>query len=192
MTNPDANDDFDFDSDAPAPVGHTARGRVVNKSELSLITGLAIVTIDRMVAEGAPIISRGGSRKLGWQINSADFVQWYVRHKIAEATGDPDEASFDAAKRRDKEAQARLRELAIAQKEGELVPIADVEAWAANKFGVIRSRFLSVESQVPGIDPDQRDALKSAISDALADVSSYRDDNTDDFDDDGEANADSA
>lgn len=175
-------DPFEFEPDE-APV-KTARGEVVTKSRLSQITGIAVVTIDRMIAEGAPIISRGGSRKQGWQINTADFIQWYIRHKVAEATGDPDEGGFDLAKRRDKEAQARLRELEIAKREGELVPAADVEAWASNKFGVVRSRFLAVETQVPALTDDQREALKIAIGDAFADVSGFSADRAEDFDDD--------
>ncbi|MFL9499218.1 hypothetical protein ACJMQP_04090 [Rhodopseudomonas palustris] len=173
-----------FEPDEPARV--VTRGRIVTKSELSLITGLAVVTIDRMIAEGAPIVAKGGSRKQGWQINTADFVGWYVRHKVAEATGDPDEGGFDVAKRRDKEAQARLREIEIAKREGELVPISDVEAWAAEKFGVVRSRFLAAETQVPGLSDEQRDALKAAISDAFSDVSGFAADNGDGVDDDYE------
>jgi hypothetical protein len=55
--------------------------------------------------------------------------------------------------------------------ENELVPVADVEAWAAEKFGAVRSRFLAVESQVPGLNDYQREMLRTAITDALADLS---------------------
>jgi hypothetical protein len=51
-----------------------------------------------MFAEGAPIIAKG-TRKQGWQINTADFIGWYVRHRVAEVTDDPDAGSYDIAKR---------------------------------------------------------------------------------------------
>jgi hypothetical protein len=106
---------------------------------------------------------------------------------VEEQTDDPEAGNFDIAKTRDKEAQARLRELQIAEKEDELVPVADVELWAAQKYGVVRSRFLAVESQVPGLTDDQKDALRVAIADAFADVSGFSNENgVSDVDDDSE------
>jgi hypothetical protein len=37
-----------------------------------------------------------------------------------------------------------------------------------------RSRFLAVETQVPDLTDDQRDALRTALTDALADLSGYK------------------
>ena len=122
-----------------------------------------------------------GTRKQGWKINTADFFGWYVARKVAEVTDDPDAGSFDIAKTRDKEAQARLRELQIAEKEDSLIPVDEVVAYVGNMLGVVRSRFLAVESQVIGLTPEQKDALKEAIADAFADVSGdKREDWTDD------------
>jgi phage terminase Nu1 subunit (DNA packaging protein) len=182
-------DDFEFEPEAPAsddPQQRTARGMVLNKSKLAEFTGLSPMTVDRCIADGAPIIGKG-TRKQGWQINSAAFFGWYVRRKVEEQTDDPDAGNFDIAKTRDKEAQARLRELQIAEKEGELVPIADVEKWVAESYGVVRSRFLAVESQVPGLSDDQRDSLRTALADAFADVSGFSNENgVSDVDDDSE------
>jgi phage terminase Nu1 subunit (DNA packaging protein) len=166
-----AEDDFEFEPDE-APQTQTARGFVVNKSTLAKWSGLSPMTVDKLLADGGPIISKG-SRKQGWQINTADFFGWYVRRKVEEVTDDPESGSFDVAKRRDKESQTRLRDLQIAKLEGELVPIVDVERWAAEKYGVTRSRFLAVESQVPGLSDEQRDLLRAALVDALADLSGY-------------------
>lgn len=171
-----AEDDFEFEPTRDEPQVQTARGLVVNKSTLAKWSGLSPMTIDKLLADGGPIISKG-TRKQGWQINTADFFAWYVRRKVEEVTDDPESASFDVAKRRDKESQTRLRDLQIAKLEGELVPIADVERWVAENYGVVRSRFLAVESQVPGLTDDQLNLLRAAIDDAFADVSGFSNEN---------------
>src|SRR5437899_1261544 len=114
-----SDDDFEFEPEA------ATRGDVVNKSRLAHITGLSAMTIDKLFADGAPFVSKG-TRKQGWQINTADFFAWHWRRKVAEATDDPDAGSWTVAKLKDKESQTRLRDLQIAKLEGELVPIADV------------------------------------------------------------------
>ena len=103
-----AQDDFEFEPDSDEPQQRTTRGFVVNKSTLAKWSGLSPTTIDKLIADGAPIISKG-TRKQGWQINSAAFFEWYWRRKVAEITDDPESGSFDVAKRRDKESQTRLR-----------------------------------------------------------------------------------
>ncbi len=176
----------DGEPDGDEPQQRTARGFVVNKSTLAKWSGISPTTVDKLIADGAPIISKG-TRKQGWQINTADFFGWYWRRKVEELTDDPVSGNFELAKRRDKESQTRLRDLQIAKLEGELIPIVDVERWVGEKYGVTRSRFLAVESQVPGLDEDQRDALRTALTDALADLSGgYRADDPAPADEDDE------
>ncbi|MCK1668632.1 terminase small subunit [Bradyrhizobium sp. 153] len=188
----DTADEFEFEPDDAAPIAQPSRGMLVNKSELAKFCGLAPMTLDKLFADGAPFVSKG-SRKIGWKINTAEFFGWYVARKVHEATGDEDSGSFDIAKTRDKEAQARLRELQIAEKESTLIPVDEVVAYVGDMLGVVRSRFLAVESQVIGLTPEQKDAMKVAIADAFADVSGdKREDWTDDepsSDDDSEAEA---
>jgi phage terminase Nu1 subunit (DNA packaging protein) len=52
-----AKDDFEFEPDEPQK--RTARGFVVNKSTLAKWSGLSPMTIDKLLADGAPIISKG-------------------------------------------------------------------------------------------------------------------------------------
>ena len=160
-----AKDDIEIDDWLDG--GEPKRGRVVNKTELKRITGLADVSVDNAVRDGAPIESRGNKRE-GHRYNTAAFFDWYWRHKVEMNT---DASGFDAAKLRDKEAQTRLRELQIAQKEGSLIPVEAVIEYNRRKYGVVRQRFLAVESQIVGLTPDQREQLQAALADAFADVS---------------------
>jgi phage terminase Nu1 subunit (DNA packaging protein) len=146
-----------------------AKGEVVTKTRLGVITGLAQATIDRAIAEGAPILGKG-TRKEGWRINTASFFDWYWRRKVLEATGDPDAGNFEAAKRRDKAAQARMREIQIAKEERQLCETADVIAWVSRMVGTFRSQALALVSQVPDLTPKQREELRRAVHDMLSDL----------------------
>ncbi len=168
-----ASDDFEFEPDGDEPQQRTARGFVVNKSTLAKWSGLSPMTIDKLLADGAPIISKG-TRKQGWQINTAAFFDWHWRRKVDEVTDDPEAGSFEVAKRLDKESATRLRNLQIAKLEGELIPIADVESWVAQSYGVVRSRLLAIDTQMPDMTDDQRETLRTALADALADITGFK------------------
>lgn len=162
-------DDFEFEPDEPR---QQTRGYVVNKSTLAKWTGLSPMTVDKLLADGGPIISKG-TRKQAWQINTADFFDFHWRRKVAEVTDDPEAGSFARAKRLNQESQTRLRDLQIAKLQGELVPVADVEQWAERSYGVVRSRLADVHTAIPDLTEEQREALREALSDALGDISSY-------------------
>jgi phage terminase Nu1 subunit (DNA packaging protein) len=141
-----SDDDTEFEPDEPRQ--QASRGYVVNKSTLAKTTGLSPTTIDKLLADGCPVISKG-TRKQGWQINTADFFDWHWRRKVAEVTDDPDAGSFTIAKLRDKESQTRLRDLQIAKLEGELVPVVDVERWAGEQYRAVRSRLMAMHTMIP-------------------------------------------
>jgi hypothetical protein len=164
-----SEDDFEFEPEQPR---QQTRGFVVNKSTLSKWSGLSPMTVDKLLADGGPTISKG-TRKQGWQINTADFFDWHWRRKVAEVTDDPDAGSFTIAKLRDKESQTRLRDLQIAKLEGELIPVTDVEQWAGQRYGAVRSRLMEVPTVIADLSDAQREALRDALIDALADVSGY-------------------
>jgi hypothetical protein len=58
-----SEDDFEFEPEEPR---QQTRGFVVNKSALAKWTGLSPMTVDKLLADGGPIISKG-TRKQGWQ-----------------------------------------------------------------------------------------------------------------------------
>lgn len=169
-------DGGDVESDAESTgFRMTARGVVLNKSRLSELLGLAAVTIDRAVADGAPILGKG-SRKSGWRINSADFFDWWWRRKVIDATGDPETASFDAARRREKTAQAKLRELEYERRAGRTVTIDQVCQVYDEELGVLRGRLLAIPTSVSQAvlaaksAADVEHILREEIADALADI----------------------
>ncbi len=147
----------DDDSD----VTTTAAGIVVTKSRLSTITGLAPVTIDKAFKEGAPVISKG-SKRLGWQINTADFFGWYVRAKVA----DGDEVtSFDSAKAAKTVAEARIKEMQLARLEGRTVSLDAAVLEFRAELATLRSQILAIPGRLAQTLAPETDA--SAITEII-------------------------
>jgi phage terminase Nu1 subunit (DNA packaging protein) len=87
------------ESEAPAG-GEPTRGEIFTKNRLAKVIGIAAVTIDKWIREGCPVIARG-SRKVAWQLNSADVINWARKRDVLQlAIGDEEAASFDTARRR--------------------------------------------------------------------------------------------
>ncbi len=147
-----------------------ARGEMLTKTRLGVLTGMSNPTISKLVAEGAPVVI-GATKREGWRINSVKFFRWWRRYLQQQMLTDPDASGLEIAQLRDKEAQTRLRELQIAQREGSLIPVDTVVAFVGKKFGDARSRMLAVRSQVVGLTDEQKEQLDAAIRDAMEDVS---------------------
>jgi hypothetical protein len=69
-----------------------------------------------------------------------------------------------------------------------LIPVDDVVKWVDEKYSVVRSRLLAMESQMPGRTDDQRDTLRALLRDALSEITGYRVETSaaDEADEDGE------
>ena len=148
-----------------------ARGEVLTKTRLASLIGASPQTIAKYVADGAPVENIGASRREGWRINSVAFFRWWKRYLQQAMLLDEDATGLEIAQLRDKEAQTRLRELQIAEREGSLVPVSVVLSFIGKKFGDARSRMLAVRSQVTGLNDDQKEQLDAAIRDAMMESS---------------------
>lgn len=155
--------------DAGDEMDTSGKGVVVSKSRLSAVLGPSIKSIDRWIREGAPVISRGTTRQ-GWRINTAAFFEWVRAYDVKMATGDDDHLSFEKAKAREKEAQARLKEDELQVRRGKLVSLDDVVAGYRDEVETLKARLLLIPLQATS-DPDVQQAVRAEIIDALADLS---------------------
>jgi hypothetical protein len=80
------------DDDAPAQ-----RGEILNKQTFAKVFGLTIYAVEELLKRGLPV-HRHGSRKLGWEINSADALAFIIRDKLVTNESDPDAVAFREAK----------------------------------------------------------------------------------------------
>src|SRR5882672_917968 len=119
-------------------------GKIVNRNEMSGILGCSPGTLDRHVAAGCPIIQRG-TTKTGHKFNSADVIRWVKARKSSAAVGQSDEG-----RRRYLLAVAELKEIQLAEKRGELVPIEAVQAKWTDECVAMRSRLLAMPGRLAG------------------------------------------
>lgn len=154
-----------------APIGKKGRGWVVNKSQLSSVLGRPMTFIDRLIRAGAPVLKRGASQRDVWEFNTADFVEFVVRDALERAGLGQGELSYEVARRREKDAQAKLRELDLQERQGIVVNIESIRPRIRDAFTNTRSRMLAVSSQVIGLTHQQQRQLEDAINDALAELS---------------------
>lgn len=163
------------------------RGELFSQNRLRQILGFSPPTFAGLIKEGAPVVSRGG-RTQSWELNSADFVDWYVDRAVAKATNNLGDA-YDVAKTRDKEAQARRREFAASMDDRTLIEVETVCDFLKQKFGHYRSHLLSFSSQIPSLTDEQRAQLTEAVDDLLSEFSGHRveDWKNVDFDEESEA-----
>ena len=118
-------------------------GRIVNRTGLSEVFGVALTTIDSWVRRGCPVVARGHGKGQEWQFNTAQVSNWLKDEAVAEATGDiPDD--IELLKIRKQKAETELAELELAQKRGEVALIADFERAQAMAYGAIRTNILNV------------------------------------------------
>lgn len=162
----DTQENFDWLEGGDAPAG---KGQIVNKAQCLKFFGVNGATFDRWIKAGAPVISKG-TKKQGYQLNSSALWEWHWRWKVANATGgdNAEVIGFETAKRRDKTAQAQLRELQVRQRSGELIEMEEARQTINAGFGELRNRVIALATQVPTLTPEQRDQLDAAINDALA------------------------
>lgn len=111
---------------------------------ISRRTGVSITTVSRKLA--------AGKTELEIVQDAAVYNEQQKRRRTKKDETNSKTETFYEAQRRKEVAQASLREVELAQKRGELVPISDVNVWVAGM--ILRSRDILLR-----IAPELRDSL---------------------------------
>ena len=121
----------------------TQKGRIVNRTGLSEVFGVALNTIDSWVRQGCPVVQKGGGKGQEWQFNTAHVSKWLRDRDVEEATGGiPDD--IEMLRIRKQKAETELAELELATKKGEVALIAEFERIQAMVFAAIRANVMNV------------------------------------------------
>lgn len=119
------------------------KGRIVNRTGLSEVFGVALNTIDSWVRNGCPVVQKGAGKGQEWQFNTAAVSNWLRERDVEDATGGiPDD--IEALKCRKLLADAQLAELELAQKKGEVAHIEEFERMWSLAMGQLRQNILGV------------------------------------------------
>jgi phage terminase Nu1 subunit (DNA packaging protein) len=141
----------------------------LDKRELCAALQYSPSRLDRLIRLGLPC-RKGSSNAAGYRFDLAAVVEWIAEHRAAERAG-PEDQSIAAAKRRLALAQARRAEMENARREEELVEADAVTKWANGAYSAARSRLVALESELPFLNQEQAEALRSAVDEVLAGIS---------------------
>lgn len=150
-------------------------GQILNREELAGFLGVSTTQVDIYLRAGCPVIEKGAGRR-PYKINSADALAW-LRAREAETRTSAGGVEKDQAKQRFTQAAAELKELQLAERRGELLPAADVEAVWTDTCARLRSRMMIIPGRAASLVANETDPaaiegiLEEEIRGALSELS---------------------
>lgn len=150
--------------------------KTVTLGEYARVVGKSRATVSTWVArEGLPVQRRHGGRRGAHVIDLAAGVQWALAR--AEAQADERLARVDpaaaAARLRKLSAEADLVEVAVRQRQGQLVDLGGAEQRYARLVGATRERLLTLAGVLVSrglIAADHEGDVARLVHDALAEL----------------------
>jgi phage terminase Nu1 subunit (DNA packaging protein) len=124
-----------------------AEGRKVNRSELSVIFGVSLPTVDTWIRQNCPGVKVGAGKGGGWTFDTAEVSLW-LQKRAADDAGGAEVADENALKRRRMAVTLKSDELALARDMGEVVPIDQVKRLRARSYAMMRQTIMTVPSRV--------------------------------------------
>jgi len=137
-------------------------GKIVNQGELSEIMGVSDVSLWEWQKEGLPILRRG-SRGEANEYDTAEVMVWWLEREMRRARiRSPRDVGI--------ELDNRMKEIALAEKERQLVPVDQIEpVWrgrvlsAAAFLAGQHSRLAGILEATPGVEA-KRQVLRETFA----------------------------
>lgn len=148
-----------------------ASPRYGNKAQVAEFFDVSLPTVEAWLRKGMPIMQRG-SKGVAWVVDLCAAAQWRFGSQSSGGDIDPDELE-PIPRKAWYEGEAKKRELQI--KDGELIPVGEVERAVATAFSAIASDILAIPDHLErryGVGADvaaQVGELLADGMDALAD-----------------------
>ena len=148
----------------------TARPMKVSTQQAADFFGVTYVTMRNWLKQSdAPPPLDPNTKPLVY--DSAALVQFRIRKSSSSHRKGGDLVTADEAHRRKETALAELRELELAEKRGEVIPLDDIEDALAARESNMRARLLAIPTTVAmlleGMTADER---RKVIADAVAEA----------------------
>ena len=144
------------------------KGRpTVNRSELAVVFGVSVVTVDNWMKQGCPMVERGGTGGRSHKFDTAAVFRW--RNDLARESMNPDAQSAEELKLRKLRAETELAELELAEAAGIVAPVVDFERALAKQNAVVRQNVMTVPQRVvlSLIGEKDETRFKKVLSDEL-------------------------
>lgn len=121
---------------------------LVNRGHLAQIFGVNLTTVDDFVRQGMPYKQKASVKgKQPWEFETKYCIIWYATKDKAKAPED-DGDTLAQAKFRERSAVAGLREYELAEKQKEMVNVADVAAQVEEEYAVVKSRLRAIPGRL--------------------------------------------
>jgi len=128
---------------------------LLDKSQLAEYLGTSKVTISRYITLGMPAAVTGGrgrAYKFDPTVCKAWLTDYRNKHSVGRPRDDVDGVNLgrriQEAKLTKEMADAALKELELAERQGKLIPISDVTDKVAAEYTAIRARLLSLPPKI--------------------------------------------
>jgi phage terminase Nu1 subunit (DNA packaging protein) len=135
------------------------------------ILGVSPTTLDRYVAAGCPVETRGELRR-EYQFNSAAVIAWRDQRDAAarEKAGAAGLTGAESARERYTLASAELKELQLAERRGLMISVEDVAPILADELANVRSRLMAMPGRLATVLADMTDpaTIETTIEEEVA------------------------
>lgn len=153
------------------------RGKLVNRSELAEILGVALTTVDSWTRKNDfPVEKSPKTGDTRWAFYVGDVVEWLVDCAVADVTDEGQDKKLNEMERRKLKAEVERLELKLEQEKGRLLDYREVESAGIDCFTATKTRLLAIPSklapQVVGLDPANAQLIiEKQIIEALEELS---------------------
>jgi phage terminase Nu1 subunit (DNA packaging protein) len=149
----------------------------ITQQELAATLGLSTRQIRNLEAQGLPHEARNN----GKFYPKPGAVQWYVAFKMEEATKKAAPKDMEEARLRSAVAEATLVELELAEREGAMIRVDEIDKILAPPLTAVRAKLLNLPSKVAPMVlpcrtlPEIRVVLDAAIAEVMGELQSLGD-----------------
>jgi len=149
-------------------------GKIVNRSELCQIMGISSPTIDNWEKRGMPVQKKGG-KGVANEYNTMHVIKWWAGD--AASPGAVKLTSGADPKDRKTAAEAEIKEIELAEKKGEVVPIDTAIKGFIKHVAACKAKLLAIPTKAAPMVvvmteiEETRAALDDMIRDALTELS---------------------
>ena len=125
-----------------------------------------------------PVENRG-RKGVPLEFDASACVDWVRKRDVRMAVGDTEGMTLAEAELRELRAKAALREIELAERRGQVVPVEDTVAVVANLAATVRQRLRSIGSRLGSMLAGEENPLRiqqqieTEIDDALTALSQY-------------------
>lgn len=139
----------------------TKKIEMVNIAQGCALLGVSRPTFMEYINRGMPVVKKGGKGQQ-WQLNPDSILVWKMTldgTDMGGSDGGNPKGSYEAGRARKVNAEAAIKELALAKARGEAVSIDLVERQWATIFSNVKTRLLAIPSRLAPLIPSCGDSV---------------------------------